>query len=631
MLASLVSLISPTLILLLPLAAQAPIAAPPWAVTQVKQFDGLGFTHCSCVGIESPISVATPNGDVYAGSNSPPEASPTRQYGDVSNGGAFVLKVNAAGSTPFLVEIGGAVISAIAADSAGNAYIAGLAPPGLPVTGGAYSSVASGDRTGYVCKLKTDGALAFCTYLNGASLSITAMAVDAKGNVYISGTGRTVVPTPGALSQGSGHVFVIKLAASGSQLVYCAVFGGSDSDSPGPMAVDAAGNVYLSGLTFSSNFPVTADAAIGTFPQGADNFASFLTVLNAPGNALAYSSFGKVEFSVSLAVDSSGNVYLGGSGRTDQSVFVRKYAGHGPAVTYDKSFPGSNLNVATALAVDETGIASLVGYTNSVDFPLHRPSQVCNFASSLDLGLGLDAFLIRVSPGGDVLQSTYLVPSGTRTPFAVAFSSGKGYIVSDFASNGRSMQFSVLTLAPSSANAATLPFACIGSAASLLAGVLAPGQIVSLFGEGLGPAEALSGQLDPAQRLSTILAGTQVTFDDVPAPLLYAQASQINAIIPWSLAGKTSTEVCVSVRGTKTNCIATMVQRAAPAVFQTSPSMAVARNQDGTLNSPQHPASLGSIVTVYATGLGPIGPPPADGAFIQLPLPAQNDPVQVRS
>ena len=112
-----------------------------------------------------------------------------------------------------------------------------------------------------------------------------------------------------------------------------------------------------------------------------------------------------------------------------------------------------------------------------------------------------------------------------------------------------------------------------------------------------------------------------MTFNGTPAPLLWVQDSQINAIVPWSVTPGGNAEICVLLNGATTNCLTWPVAQTAPAVFTVDGNYAVALNQDGTMNSAKNPAPIGSIVAVWATGLGPINPPQADGAEVGIPLP----------
>jgi uncharacterized protein (TIGR03437 family) len=112
----------------------------------------------------------------------------------------------------------------------------------------------------------------------------------------------------------------------------------------------------------------------------------------------------------------------------------------------------------------------------------------------------------------------------------------------------------------------------------------------------------------------------EVTFDGTPAPLLWVQDAQINAVAPWSLTPGQNTKVCASYNNVKTNCLIWPVVQSAPAVFTVDGTTAAAINQDGSVNSLTNPAPVGSIVAVWATGLGAIAPPEADGALVQFPL-----------
>jgi uncharacterized protein (TIGR03437 family) len=123
-------------------------------------------------------------------------------------------------------------------------------------------------------------------------------------------------------------------------------------------------------------------------------------------------------------------------------------------------------------------------------------------------------------------------------------------------------------------------------------------------------------------------ADVQVTFGGIPAPLIWLQDSQINAAVPWAVAGPT-TQVCVAYKNVKTNCLTWPVAETAPGVFTVDGSHAAALNEDGTVNSASNPATPGSIVSVFATGLGPLTPPQRDGSIIGMPLPTNSIPVHL--
>ncbi|MEP6717382.1 MAG: hypothetical protein ABJC09_17565, partial [Terriglobia bacterium] len=177
-----------------------------------------------------------------------------------------------------------------------------------------------------------------------------------------------------------------------------------------------------------------------------------------------------------------------------------------------------------------------------------------------------------------------------------------------------------------------------GSAASIL-GVassvghqisqsIAPLELVTIYGIGIGPPAALIGRPDSNGVIGDSLGGYQVLFNGAPAPLLYASSSQINLIVPASIANSTSTSIqIVKPEGTLAVPPFSVVPWL-PVIFSDiSNSAAPALNQDGTLNSPANPAAAGSIVAIWLTGIGS-----ATGAdnMINIPAPRQSNlPVRI--
>ena len=142
---------------------------------------------------------------------------------------------------------------------------------------------------------------------------------------------------------------------------------------------------------------------------------------------------------------------------------------------------------------------------------------------------------------------------------------------------------------------------------------IAPGGLVTLFGNGLGPQQGVQTQATLQTPFPTLAAGVEVTFDGTPAPLLWVSDSQVNLVAPWSLTPGETTQVCVAYNGVKTNCLAWPVLETAPAVL-TVDGVQAALNQDGSVNSVGNPAAPGSIMSIFATGLGPISPAQKDGS-----------------
>ena len=253
---------------------------------------------------------------------------------------AFVTKLNAAGTalvySTYLGGSGGFDQGfGIAVDHDGNAYVTGATDtPGSGFPGTAGSSIQStfgGRADAFVTKLNATGtALVYSTYLGGSGNDLgQGIAVDQGGNTYV--TGETLSPgfpgTAGSLIQNTfdgQDAFVTKLNAAGTALVYSTYLGGSVGGSAGHgIAVDQAGNAYVTGFTGGTGFPGTAGSPIqSTFGGGLD---AFVTKLNAAGTALVYSTYlggsGGFDQGFGIAVDHDGNAYVTGATDTPGSGF----------------------------------------------------------------------------------------------------------------------------------------------------------------------------------------------------------------------------------------------------------------------------------------------------------------------
>ncbi len=162
------------------------------------------------------------------------------------------------------------------------------------------------------------------------------------------------------------------------------------------------------------------------------------------------------------------------------------------------------------------------------------------------------------------------------------------------------------------------------NAASMEPGPIAPGSLVTLFGNGIGPAEAAYGSL------GTSLEGFEVLFDGRPAPLLYAQSNQVNLQAPYSIAGRGTTQIEIRENGVRIFGLAAPVADSAPGLFMVAGARnAAALNEDGSINSAENPAPRGSIVSLWATGEGQTDPPGVEGIPATVPLPEPVLPVSV--
>jgi hypothetical protein len=159
---------------------------------------------------------------------------------------------------------GGSAGNAIAVDSSGNAYLTGGAGAGFPTTANAFQATPPGGvGGGFVTKFNVDGsAVAYSTYLGGTNApgGATSIAVDSFGDAYVTGfTGSTDFPTANAIqpiNRGQVDAFVTEFTPGGSALIYSTYLGGSLNDSGSAIAVDSSGNAYVTGSTYSNNFPV---------------------------------------------------------------------------------------------------------------------------------------------------------------------------------------------------------------------------------------------------------------------------------------------------------------------------------------------------------------------------------------
>jgi hypothetical protein len=281
------------------------------------------------------------------------------------------------------------------------------------------------------------------TYLGGKNFdSLHAMALDAEGNVYITGdTQSPDFPTKNAIDDslsGVGYDMVVaKMAASGKSLVYSTYLGGSDWDSGSSIAVDATGAAYVAGWTKSKNFPVVK--AFDSSFNG--NYDGVFLKLNPAGDALVFSSFlgpqnpNGYEGCNAILLDKQGNIYL--TGDTDQAgfpvkagydmtyngggdVFISKFAPSGRSLIYSTYFGGGGQDYPTGLAVDAQGAVVITGFTTSRDFPKKN-----SYKKTID-GFN-DAFVAKLNPAGTALvYSTVFGGSERDRPSDVQID-GKGY------------------------------------------------------------------------------------------------------------------------------------------------------------------------------------------------------------
>src|SRR2546422_827769 len=352
---------------------------------------------------------------------------------------AFVTKLNPTGAalvySTYLGGTGGEQGFSIAVDAAGNAYVTGNTfSTNFPTTAGAFQhKFGGGDNDAFVTKLNTlasgSASLVYSTYLGGTSdENGFGIAVDSTGNTYVTGqTGSLDFPTTtGAFrpSFAGGFIdaFVTKLNPTGAALAYSTYLGGTGDEDGFGIAVDATGNAYVTGITFSPDFPATA----GTFQPSSPGGDAFVTKLNPSGAALVYSTYlggTGSDVGFGIAVDSFGNAYVtgqtfssdfpttegafqttfGGGGGFD--AFLTKVNPAGAALVYSTYLGGTSDDFGLGIAVDNFGNAYVTGFTGSLDFPTLGAFQSTS-------GDGGDAFVAKFSFGNTPTGSNVTVPLG---------------------------------------------------------------------------------------------------------------------------------------------------------------------------------------------------------------------------
>jgi uncharacterized protein (TIGR03437 family) len=162
------------------------------------------------------------------------------------------------------------------------------------------------------------------------------------------------------------------------------------------------------------------------------------------------------------------------------------------------------------------------------------------------------------------------------------------------------------------------------NAASFQGGPVSPGELLAIFGLGIGPPTGVGLQLTSGGLVSTLLGGVQVLFDGIPAPLTFVRADQVNVVVPYGVAGKQQTQVTLQFQGRSSNTITLPVAATSAGVFALDASgrgQGAILNQDQTVNGPANPAEKGSIIAIYANGAGQTDPPGVDGKPATPPLP----------
>ena len=392
----------------------------------------------------------------------------------------------------------------------------------------------------------------------------------------------------------AGHAFVLKLSADGSTIDYNVTLAGSGADAATAITVDAAGNAVVAGQTASPDFPVTA----GAFEQqlnGTQN--DFLIRLDPSGNILTSTYFGGSgsDSPSSIAIDGAGNIDVAGStssldlpatnGTMQPSTIVPPWNSFGPAGDIAQFAPnGTALNWASYVMTTESlpanptllGVSTLavgaagdiyIGGLTGPGFPVTPSAPVICFQGATNRSNGflahlnssgapVDATYLGNSAGGDIDTVGGLVPL-PGGPVLIGWRGTPVGVVSNvqFGSGGWTAP---ACLSGDVLNAATL----VGT------GGVAPGELITLTGFGIGPDTGVAYQPDAQGNVPTQLAGVQVLFDGAPAPIMYAQSQQINAIAPAGLTVNGTIQVTVTYNNQQFGPAVAQVTFSSPGMFR---------------------------------------------------------------
>jgi uncharacterized protein (TIGR03437 family) len=548
-------------------------------------------------------STTSPDFPVTAGGNL--GTAPTGQ----SDQRSFVTKLDANGNVVFSDLLGGSATSAaqaVAVNAARQVIVSGASvTSGFPTTAGAYSVATSANHP-YLLELDPTGAK---VVFSATGIGGGEIALDTASNIYVAGTTYLLdyPTTPGVYQptfpivdycgspscllpiQGANQ-YVTKVDPTGSKLIFSTALTGTAETTNAGLAVDAAGDVYVTGYAGPS-YPFTV-----TVPPSQINIpfiitgSPFLSKLDPAGQTLLFSV---PVGGAGVQVDATGNVYVAGGVGFPNSIYVVQ--ANVPAL--------ANLPALCLPGIDGQGPGTSQFINSSL------------YASQVDAASGN-------------VRGTQWIGGSSLTSSAVALTGSTLWIAGptalpDFAFTPGALIGSNLSPLPTAGAyvgavdfsqpqppAGTPQIACLVDSADLApTGLAARYQLLTILGTGLGPANGVG-----ASGMTNSLGGVTVSFTGIGtfnAPLLYVSATQINFAVPLLAINQSSGTMTVNFNGLSSGGRGIPLTYTNPSVFLTQPASgnslglaAVALNMDGSTNSESNPAALGSSVSVFVNGLG---------------------------
>jgi len=459
--------------------------------------------------------------------------------------------------------------SAVALDSSGNLFIAdtGTERIRIVLTNGVIETLAGNGTAGY----NTDGVAAGSAELWAPQ----GLALNPSGNLILADTNNQRVReiSAGTISTVAGT----GVAGTGQQ-------GLPPTETPlrGPRGVCTGrdGSVYIVDTDNHRVLAAPPGGVVATFAgngspgDAGDGGSAPLAQLNMP-SACAIDGAGDM-FIADTANHRIRDVTPAGAIGTVAGTGVAGDSGVGGAAT------AAALNAPAGVAADGNGNIFIADTGNNAIRLVTPDGAIHTIAGQGQAGFGGD--------GGAAASALLNAPAGMVLD-------GAGDVYFADTGNNRVRRLVPVTDAVVVGPAPATQLALV-NAASQSQGAVSPGEIVTIYGTGIGPASGVVGTLDNSGVMGNLLAATEVTFDGVPAPLFYAQASQINAQVPYTIAGQSVTQALVFYQGQLVGSLSLPVVAAAPALFP------VVLNQDGSVNSASAPAARGTVLTLFGTGEG---------------------------
>lgn len=529
----------------------------------------------------------------------------------------------------------------------------------------------------FILKISPSGdSIVWMTYFHGnGNDSISAIAVAPDGNLVIAGatSSTDLLPDLRGYRTAPASLFLAKLSSDGDRFLAATYFGGEGADTIAVTKIDADGNIFVAGNAGSANFPTTPGAyqrtrGSGPPPPGFWECSQacsdqFVAKFNPALSKVAFASLigtSVVESTSDLALGPDGSLYLSGT--------RGPYGGQGPGPTYPTLI---HLNSsATALLYDTQVVdsyphggplvvapdGSAYVSTFTPRWPITIPrsmtwkvdpqgaalwsQEILGVVTSMAMnsedeivvtGKASDIWL-RPTPGAprpcpspvdtsDLRGMSFVArwsPSTREVIYAGFLNARQSWladpdrVLADSAYIGLP-QFTLLPAGLPPKGTVT----CVANAAGYDYSAISPGEVLSVFGSEIGPDREYPMELDANGLVRSELGGVTASIGGLPAPILYASPGQIDLVAPFATPMAGAIPVVVRRYGAPVAALDRPAAVSHAALFVTNGlriGTLLALNDDGSTNSSTNPASVGSLVSVFATGMGAMNPMPLDGA-----------------